>query len=70
MATIAFKKDDSIPRGDVYKSSTVSVPSGMPPNSLSDPPCARKPKPKKAPVARQSNVRPPRSLPLLRHILC
>ncbi|KPV76242.1 uncharacterized protein RHOBADRAFT_34869 [Rhodotorula graminis WP1] len=57
-ATIAFKKDESIQRGDVYKSSTVSVPSGMPANSQSDPPCARKPKQKKAPVAKQSNVRP------------
>ncbi|GAA5934941.1 hypothetical protein JCM3775_001688, partial [Rhodotorula graminis] len=54
-ATIAFKKDESIQRGDVYKSSTVSVPSGMPANSQSDPPCARKPKQKKAPVAKQSN---------------
>ncbi|BGP38773.1 class II myosin [Rhodotorula kratochvilovae] len=54
MATIAFRKDDSIPRGDVYKSSTVSVPSGMPPTSQSDPPCARKPKPKKEPAMRQT----------------
>lgn len=49
MSTITFRKDDSIPRGDVYKSSTVSVPSGMPPNSVSAAPVPRKSKPKKAP---------------------
>lgn len=57
MATINFRKDDSIPRGDVYKSSTVSVPSGMPPNSESAPPVPRKSKPKKAPK-QSANVRP------------
>ncbi|GAA6000111.1 class I myosin [Rhodotorula paludigena] len=49
MATITFKKDPSIQRGDVYKSSTVSVGQGLPPTSQSDPPCERKPKPKKVP---------------------
>lgn len=58
MATITFKKDPSIQRGDIYKSSTVSVGQGLPPTSQSDPPCERKPKPKKVP--KQSvNVRPP-----------
>ncbi|GAA6014234.1 hypothetical protein JCM10207_006141 [Rhodosporidiobolus poonsookiae] len=55
-AAITFKKDESIQRGDVYKSSTVSVPSGAPPSSLSDPPCARKPRPKKAPAAPRASA--------------
>ncbi|PKI83271.1 Myo1p [Malassezia vespertilionis] len=42
-AHVAFKKDESIPRGDVYKSSTVFVPSGEPPNSVSRPPARKKP---------------------------
>ncbi|GAA5911187.1 hypothetical protein JCM6882_006601 [Rhodosporidiobolus microsporus] len=54
-ASITFKKDESIQRGDVYKSSTVSVPSGQPPSALSDPPCARKPKPKKVAAPRQTS---------------
>jgi myosin-1 len=45
MATITFKKDEMIKPGedDVYKSSTVSVPSGEPPNSQSRPAPRRKP---------------------------
>ncbi|GAA5861407.1 hypothetical protein JCM8547_006120 [Rhodosporidiobolus lusitaniae] len=54
-AQITFKKDETIPRDDVYKSSTVSVPSGCAPNSVSDPPAERKPKPKKVAVAKQSS---------------
>ncbi len=42
-ATITFKKDETIQRDDVYKSSTVSVPTGEPPSSLSKPPARRKP---------------------------
>lgn len=41
-ATIAFKKDETVPRDDVYKSSTVSVPSGAPASSLSWPPARRR----------------------------
>ncbi|BGP30876.1 class II myosin [Rhodotorula toruloides] len=69
MATISFKKDESIQRGDVYKSSTVSVPSGQSPTSQSDPPCPRKPRQKKAAAPRQASrptgaKRPtPQSLP-------
>jgi myosin I len=40
---ITFKKDETIQRDDVYKSSTVSVPSGEPAGSLSRPPARRKP---------------------------
>lgn len=42
-ATIAFRKDESIRKDDVYKSHTVSVPSGDPPTSQSMPPAKRKP---------------------------
>ncbi|KAF5352449.1 hypothetical protein D9756_005904 [Leucocoprinus leucothites] len=42
-AEIKFIKDETIPRGDVYKSHTVRVPSGEPPSSLSRPPAKRKP---------------------------
>lgn len=41
-AQIAFKKDEMVKKDDVYKSSTVSVGSGEPPNSLSMPPAKRK----------------------------
>lgn len=41
--TVTFKKDETIQRGDVYKSSTVSVPSGESPSSVSRPPAKRKP---------------------------
>ncbi|KAL5535659.1 MYO1_1 [Sanghuangporus sanghuang] len=42
-AQIKFVKDETVPRDDVYKSHTVHVPSGEPPNSLSRPPAKRKP---------------------------
>ncbi|PWN49158.1 myosin 1 [Violaceomyces palustris] len=42
-AHITFKKDETIRKDDVYKSSTVSVPSGEPPNSQSRPPAKKKP---------------------------
>lgn len=35
-------KDETVPRNDVYKSHTVHVPSGEPPNSVSRPPAKRK----------------------------
>lgn len=37
MTTIKFVKDPKVPRDDVYKSSTVYVPEGLPPNSGSRP---------------------------------
>jgi myosin-1 len=40
---IKFIKDERITKDDVYKSHTVSVASGEPPNSLSRPPAKRKP---------------------------
>ncbi|MCO5589704.1 hypothetical protein L7F22_043672 [Adiantum nelumboides] len=40
---VDFKKDETIQRGDVYKSSNVAVPSGEPPSSVSRPPAKRKP---------------------------
>ncbi|KAM0754619.1 hypothetical protein T439DRAFT_321654 [Meredithblackwellia eburnea MCA 4105] len=43
IAHISFKKDESIRKDDVYKSSVVSVPSGLPATSLSMPPAKRKP---------------------------
>ncbi|CAD6890277.1 unnamed protein product [Tilletia controversa] len=42
-AHIVFKKDETVPRDDVYKSSTVLVPTGEAPGSLSRPPARRKP---------------------------
>lgn len=42
-AQVKFIKDETVRRNDVYKSHTVSVPSGEPPNSLSRPPAKRKP---------------------------
>ncbi|GAA5820874.1 hypothetical protein JCM10212_006566, partial [Sporobolomyces blumeae] len=55
-ASITFKKDESIRKDDVYKSSTVSVPSGESPMSQSMPPAERKPRPKKvAPVRHTPN---------------
>ncbi|KAH9947125.1 P-loop containing nucleoside triphosphate hydrolase protein [Amylocystis lapponica] len=41
-AQIKFLKDETVPRNDMYKSHTVHVPSGEPPNSLSRPPAKRK----------------------------
>ncbi|GAA6034384.1 hypothetical protein JCM8097_002697 [Rhodosporidiobolus ruineniae] len=69
-AAITFKKDETVQRGDVYKSSTVSVGSGCSPTSQSDPPAERKPKPKKVAAPRQTSrptgaARPkPQTLPL------
>jgi myosin-1 len=37
MTTIKFVKDPKVPRDDIYKSSTVHVPEGLPPNSESRP---------------------------------
>ncbi|KAF9055861.1 myosin-1 [Panaeolus papilionaceus] len=42
-AQIKFIKDETVPRNDQYKSHTVHVPSGEPPESLSRPPAKRKP---------------------------
>ncbi|KZT30781.1 hypothetical protein NEOLEDRAFT_1186966 [Neolentinus lepideus HHB14362 ss-1] len=42
-AQIKFVKDETIPRDDAYKSHTVHVPSGEPPQSNSRPPAKRKP---------------------------
>lgn len=39
---VKFIKDETVTRGDHYKSHTVHVPSGEPPNSLSRPPAKRK----------------------------
>lgn len=41
-AQITFKKDESVRKDDVYKSSAVSVPSGEAANSVSWPPAERK----------------------------
>ncbi|KZT08699.1 uncharacterized protein LAESUDRAFT_49979 [Laetiporus sulphureus 93-53] len=41
-AHVKFIKDETVPRGDMYKSHTVHVPSGEPPSSLSRPPPKRK----------------------------
>ncbi|KAA1115098.1 class II myosin [Puccinia graminis f. sp. tritici] len=43
MAVIKFQKDETIQRGDVYKSHTVSVPSGLPSTSVSSPFPKKKP---------------------------
>lgn len=42
-AHITFKKDETVQRDDVYKSSTVSVSSGEPAGSVSRPPAKKKP---------------------------
>ncbi|KAF4611758.1 hypothetical protein D9613_004241 [Agrocybe pediades] len=42
-AQIKFIKDETVQRGDVYKSHTVHVPSGEAPDSVSRPPAKRKP---------------------------
>jgi hypothetical protein len=42
-AQITFKKDETVKKDDVYKSSTVSVCSGEPADSISMPPAKRKP---------------------------
>lgn len=42
-AQVKYIKDETVPRNDVYKSHTVRVPSGEPPNSVSRPPAKRKP---------------------------
>ncbi|CAG8634099.1 13278_t:CDS:10 [Rhizophagus irregularis] len=41
-ATLKVVKDESIKKNDVYKSHTISVSSGEPADSLSDPPCPKK----------------------------
>ncbi|EIW64114.1 myosin class I heavy chain [Trametes versicolor FP-101664 SS1] len=41
-AEIKTLKDETVPRGDLYKSHTIHVPSGEPPSSLSKPPPRRK----------------------------
>ena len=43
-AHVSFRKDESIPVGDVYKSSIVSVGSGEPPTSVSRPPAKKLPR--------------------------
>lgn len=43
MATIKYQKDETIQKGDVYKSHTVSVGSGLPPTSVSAPVPKKKP---------------------------
>ena len=43
LAQITFKKDEMVKKDDVYKSSTVSVCTGEPANSISMPPARRKP---------------------------
>ena len=40
---IKVVKDETVPRDDIYKSHTIHVPSGEPPNSVSRPPAKRKP---------------------------
>ena len=42
LAQITFKKDETVKKDDVYKSSTVSVCTGEPANSISMPPARRK----------------------------
>ncbi|KAF7307172.1 Microfilament motor [Mycena indigotica] len=42
-AEIKFIKDETVKKDDLYKSHTVHVPSGEPPDSLSRPPAKRKP---------------------------
>lgn len=42
-AQIKFLKDETVLRDDQYKSHTVHVPTGEPPNSKSRPPAKRKP---------------------------
>jgi myosin I len=37
LTTVKFVKDPNVPRDDLYKSSTVHVPQGLPPNSESRP---------------------------------
>ncbi|KAI9601034.1 hypothetical protein H4Q26_000832 [Puccinia striiformis f. sp. tritici PST-130] len=43
MAVIKFQKDETVQRGDVYKSQTVSVPTGLPATSVSSPFPKKKP---------------------------
>ncbi|CAI2171731.1 17217_t:CDS:10 [Funneliformis geosporum] len=61
-ATIKFTKDENIKKNDLYKSHTVFVPSGEPPNSLSDPPCPRiEPPPR--PITSGKLLKAPKSKP-------
>ncbi|KAM3585942.1 class II myosin [Umbelopsis sp. WA50703] len=61
--TMKFVRDEKIRKNDVYKSHVVNVPSGEPANSVSYPPCARKPK-----QATNTRSKPPakRSAPISR----
>lgn len=67
LTTIKFQKDESVTKEDVYKSSTVRVSSGMPPNSVSDPTPKKKssgnyqpkPRPQPRPAASQARRIPP-----------
>ncbi|CAG8658065.1 4828_t:CDS:10, partial [Gigaspora rosea] len=56
-ANMKFIKDENV-KDDVYKSHTVSVCSGEPPNSLSDPPCQRKETSSTTSRKSQKNSRP------------
>ena len=63
-ATIAFRKDESVTLGDVYKSGVVSVASGEPPNSVSRPPARILPKTTRArPAGRAGPAPAPRARP-------
>ena len=42
-AVIKVTKDETVKKDDLYKSHTIHVPSGEPPNSVSRPPAKRKP---------------------------
>jgi myosin I len=53
LTTIKFVKDPRVPRDDIYKSSTVHVPEGLPPNSDS------RPTPRSRPAASASSYGQP-----------
>ncbi|KAI8584101.1 hypothetical protein K450DRAFT_218149 [Umbelopsis ramanniana AG] len=65
--TMKFVRDDRVKRDDVYKSHVVNVPTGEPANSVSYPPCARKPRqastPRAKPVAKRSTPAANRARP-------
>jgi myosin I len=65
MTTVKFVKDPNVPRDDMYKSSTVHVPEGLPPNSGSRPTprhratpaaAASYPRTRAAPAARPAQI--------------
>lgn len=60
--TVKFQKDNTVARDDTYKSGTVHVPQGEPPNSVSEP----IPKPKPRPATPQTHTRPPQKRPVAR----